>query len=327
MTISVVIPVYKVSAYIERCIGSVMNQTYADFECILVDDASPDDSIAKCERMIAEYDGAIHFRILRHNRNRGLSAARNTGITASTYDYILFVDSDDEITKDCVEQLIRVAKRKPGVELVQGLSKCISSERRRSRKCRSLVAEAKSNDEARLSFYHHQLKITAWNKLIKRDFIIAHQLFFMEGILFEDSVWMFNMIKHLSYVSFCEVVTYYYHSRSDSITIGTDLHTSAIHRFISMRSILSHLTPGKEHEELNYYAIDLCKYYAKYRQDVKEYDDLFRMYLNLSREYHCTPWLAVFVSFVVGHIPYCWNVLRFLRRSLLQLRSVGCTVK
>lgn len=166
MTISVIIPVYNVSAYIERCIGSVMNQTYTDFECILVDDASPYDSIAKCKRMIAEYDGAIHFRILRHNRNRGLSDARNKGIIASTYDYILFVDSDDEIAKDCVEQLIRVVKKKPGVELVQGLSKFISTERRITRRCRSLVVEAKSNEEVRLSFYQHQLKITAWNKLI-----------------------------------------------------------------------------------------------------------------------------------------------------------------
>lgn len=128
-------------------------------------------------------------------------------------------------------------------------------------------------------------------------------------------------------MSFYDVVTYYYHSRPDSITKGTDLHTSAIHRYISMRTILLHLTPGKERDELNYYTIVLCKYYAKYRQDVKGYDELFRMYFHLSQQNHCTPWLTVSASYVVGHIPYCWNVLRFLRRSLLQLRSVGCTVK
>ena len=96
MTISVIIPVYQVSDYVERCLRSVMQQTYSHFECILVDDATEDDSIGKCERMIAEYEGDISFRILHHQQNRGLSAAHNTGIDAAKGDYLLFVDSDDK---------------------------------------------------------------------------------------------------------------------------------------------------------------------------------------------------------------------------------------
>ena len=82
--VSIIIPVYNVSAYIERCIKSVINQTYYDIECIIVDDATPDDSITKCEQMIAAYDVPIRFSILHHQQNRGLSAARNTGTEVAT---------------------------------------------------------------------------------------------------------------------------------------------------------------------------------------------------------------------------------------------------
>ena len=120
ITISLIIPVYKVSAYIERCLKSVIKQTYNHFECILVDDASPDDSIAKCERMIEEYDGPIQFRILHHQQNKGLSVARNTGIDAATGDYILFIDSDDLISNDCVEKLMTPVLRDKTIEMSVG---------------------------------------------------------------------------------------------------------------------------------------------------------------------------------------------------------------
>lgn len=107
MSISIVVPVYNVSLYVERCVRSVMAQTYPVLECILVDDASPDDSIAKCEKLIAAYDGAISFVVLHHERNRGLSAARNTGTDAAQGDYIYYLDSDDEITPDCIEKVER----------------------------------------------------------------------------------------------------------------------------------------------------------------------------------------------------------------------------
>lgn len=104
--VSVVIPVYQVSDYIERCIRSVMEQSYADIECIIVDDATIDDSIAKCERLIKMYNGPIEFRILHHKYNCGISAARNTGTDAATRDYMFYLDSDDVITQDCIEKLI-----------------------------------------------------------------------------------------------------------------------------------------------------------------------------------------------------------------------------
>lgn len=126
LAVSVIIPVYNVSLYVERCLQSVLAQTYPVRECIIVDDASPDDSIAKCERLIDSYEGDMRFLILHHSKNRGLSAARNTGLKAATGGYIFFLDSDDEITPDCIERLSTPIEKDPSIEMVQGNHQVIS---------------------------------------------------------------------------------------------------------------------------------------------------------------------------------------------------------
>ena len=98
MKLSIIIPVYHVAPYIEDCLRSVMRQTYQGaMECLIVDDCGTDDSMAIAERTIATYEGPIVFQVLHHERNRGLSAARNTGTLAAKGDYLYYLDSDDEI--------------------------------------------------------------------------------------------------------------------------------------------------------------------------------------------------------------------------------------
>ena len=111
--ISIIIPIYNVEEYITECLQSVMRQTYkGEIECILVDDCGTDNSIAVAERHIADYKGPIEFRVLHHVRNRGLSAARNTGTDAATGDYIYYLDSDDYISDDCLEVLAEPLKKR-----------------------------------------------------------------------------------------------------------------------------------------------------------------------------------------------------------------------
>ena len=89
LRVSIIVPVYNVAPYIADCLRSVMHQTYTgSMECLLVDDCGTDDSITIAERMIADYEGPIQFQILHHERNRGLSAARNTGTEAAKGEYL-----------------------------------------------------------------------------------------------------------------------------------------------------------------------------------------------------------------------------------------------
>lgn len=100
-TISVIIPIYNVEQYICQCIESLLNQTYFDYELILVDDGSTDNSIANILHLV---EGNTSVRIIRQE-NRGVSIARNTGISSASGDWIIFVDSDDTVLPDYLETL------------------------------------------------------------------------------------------------------------------------------------------------------------------------------------------------------------------------------
>ena len=256
ISISVIIPVYNVSAYIERCIQSVMAQTRPCTECIIVDDASPDDSMAKCERLIASYQGPTRFIILHHEKNRGLSAARNTGFATATGDYIFYLDSDDALTPDCLEELSAPILRDNSIEMVLGNHDTISDGHLLPDQCHKHLPEldlASKEESRRYFFSHGEYPVVAWNKLLKRSFLEANRLFFIEGLLFEDNIWTFFMMKHLSHVYIVPDVTFLHYKRPCSITTGTDPGKYIHDRAVVYKEIASHLTPGEEAREAAYY--------------------------------------------------------------------------
>ena len=113
--ITVIIPVYRVEKYLDRCVESVVNQTYKDLEIILVDDGSPDNCPKMCDKW-ASRDARIRTV---HRENGGLSCARNTGLSLATGDYITFVDSDDWIAADIYEHCMTLFGKYKGANTVQ----------------------------------------------------------------------------------------------------------------------------------------------------------------------------------------------------------------
>lgn len=267
ITISLIIPVYEVSAYIERCLKSVIKQTYNHFECILVDDASPDDSIAKCERIIAEYDGPIQFRILHHEQNRGLSAARNTGIDAATGDYILFIDSDDLISNDCVEKLMAPVLKDNTIEMVLGEKLRFSDEGLFDMRNKSWQhQEDLSSQEAVRNTYldvKRHLSTAAWNKLTSRSFINRHHLRFMEGLIWEEVLWSFFEMKYLNHMYIIPDITYYYYQRPGSICSGTKKEKLSFYSCKICDIISSNFTVGDEDREAALHLWRFCRNYIK----------------------------------------------------------------
>ncbi len=106
--VTVVVPVYNVEAYIEKCIQSIMDQTHTDFECLIIDDASPDDSINRIQPLISD-DG--RFQVVHHKQNQGLGQARNTGIEQAKGEYICFIDSDDYVEPDYLQLMYSTAMK------------------------------------------------------------------------------------------------------------------------------------------------------------------------------------------------------------------------
>ena len=267
ISISLIIPVYNVSPYIERCLKSVIKQTYNHFECIIVDDASPDGSISKCEQMIGAYNGPIQFSILHHQQNRGLSAARNTGTEAATGNYLLYIDSDDIISNDCVEKLMAPLLKDDSIEMVFGGWMTFSDDKTMMlrKNFKREKKEFSTKDDIRSFFFNpnHIFIAAAWNKLISRDFLIRHSLTFKEGQLWEDVLWSFFVMKHLSHLYSIPDVTYFYYQRKDSISNSTNEEKRIEHIGIINDIISTHFTPGEEGTEASYYVWDFCKHYIQ----------------------------------------------------------------
>lgn len=268
ISISVIIPVFKVSRYIERCLKSVINQTCNQFECILVDDASPDDSIDKCERIIKDYDGPICFRIIHHEKNRGLSAARNTGTDAATGEYILYIDSDDYVSDDCVERLMAPVINDRSIEMVVGEHILVSDEGviLNQRNEWRQAEDVRTHKEVRDLYFDRKRHISpsAWNKLISKKFIADNHLSFKDGQLGEDTLWTFFAMKHLSHVYCIPDITYfYYRSRPDSISNETSLDVFLEQWYILLDTISRNFTIGEEDKEAALFTRRICRVYMQ----------------------------------------------------------------
>lgn len=247
ITVSIVIPVYAVSAYIERCVNSVINQTYSPIECLLVDDATPDDSISKCERLIADYKGSTRFVILHHDRNRGLSASRNTGLDAATGEYVFYLDSDDELKPDCIEKMVRPIKDNPTIEMVLGNHEVYvqhhSGAPTKQRQTHLPEGDYDTMEKVwKLYKKGGGFDGHAWNKLIKKDFLRQHRLYFKEGVMWEDMIWSFITVQHLSHLHVIPDITLLYYIRPESIMTGTSGKERAHHLEIVYEEIANHFT-------------------------------------------------------------------------------------
>ena len=120
MKVSIIIPVYNVAPYVEECIQSVLRQDYKNLEIIIIDDCGTDNSMELVEELVK--NSSRDIVILKHDYNKGLSAARNTGIRRATGDYIFFLDSDDFIESYCISVLVKAAKIYINVDMVYGSS-------------------------------------------------------------------------------------------------------------------------------------------------------------------------------------------------------------
>lgn len=213
--ISVIVPIYKVELYLDKCIDSIVNQTYKNLEIILVDDGSPDECPVKCDEW-AKKDSRIQVV---HKKNGGLSSARNAGIINAKGEYLYFLDSDDSITPNCLELLVKTSEKYPMAQIVQAGASATEGF--------SYLSMNNNHKVPRCSYNHKLIKwrmlwsyypVTAWNKLIKRQWLLKHSLFFKEGLLHEDVYWTFFAAKHISVYAVCKHDTYLYNIRPGSIT-------------------------------------------------------------------------------------------------------------
>ena len=211
------------------CLDSVARQTMTDgVECILVDDCGKDRSVEIAEQYIADYKGDIKFSLIHREKNGGLSAARNTGIRAAQGEYLYFLDSDDEITPDCMEQMYAVVEQHPEVEMVHALS--YETEEERQSPCPyhfPAYTEERNKIKEFLLQYDGDI-VGAQSRLVRRDFLLKHNLFFKEGIIHEDNHWTFFIAKHIQRLALCPRWMYYHRYNPTGITGNVNVAKEAV---------------------------------------------------------------------------------------------------
>lgn len=220
MKVSVVVPVYRVEPYIRRCFASILVQTYTKLECIFIDDGSPDNCYSILKNLIADYCGPIELKLIKHEKNMGLSVARNTGTLAASGDYIFYLDSDDEISVNCIHNLVELALKYPGVEIVQGNTKTVPLQSNDWRNIRLKQFPEYVDDLKWIEkhcFSNPKIPVNSWNKLICKRFILNNNLYFYENIVHEDELWMFYVSRNLTRICFTGKVTYIHYINADSI--------------------------------------------------------------------------------------------------------------
>ena len=222
VSISIIIPIYNVEVYIRRCLDSVMSQELAGatVECILIDDCTPDQSMTIVENMLSEYEGPISFILLKHDVNRGLSAARNTGILQANGDYVFFIDSDDYLMPNCIQYFLEKLSSCDDVDMLIGnVKNCKAGNEMINIDHDSCLITDRNVFFQRM--LQHKIYLYAWNKLIKRDVLMKHHVFFEEGILYEDQCWSYLLFSKMSSIMLLSQVTYVYEYNPNSIVHTT----------------------------------------------------------------------------------------------------------
>lgn len=208
--VSFIVPVYKAEPYIRQCVDSLLAQTYTDYEIVLVDDGSPDNCPAICDSY-AEQDGRI--RVI-HKANGGLSDARNTGLQNALGEYVIFIDSDDFwLEKDSLGFLVSEIKRKP-VDFL-GFNGSYYFPESNSLSVFPPYSDKLSNPVSGSTAIYQMtevglFQVSACLKVIKREFLIKNDLFFVKGQTAEDIPWFINLLDCCKECAFINHYIYAY---------------------------------------------------------------------------------------------------------------------
>ena len=204
--ISIIVPVYNVEKYLEECLESIKNQTYTDIEVILVNDGSTDNSQVICERYCQQNP---RFYLI-NQENQGQSVARNNGVAVSKGEFITFVDSDDVIKSDMLQQLMRYMDT--GIDIVE----CDFTEDKEiyNIKNRQLKIEEFTSSEALKKCFDMEIKWSPVAKLYRRKIVEGTP--FLENLIYEDLYSGIVSLKNIEKMRKINYIGYYYriHPRS-----------------------------------------------------------------------------------------------------------------
>lgn len=213
MKLSIIVPVYNVASYLPRCVDSILAQTLTDFELILVDDGSTDESGNICDEY-AQKDGRV---IVIHKDNGGQSSARNTGLDIAQGEYVGFVDGDDYIDKEMYLHMYNLAKKSAAGIVTCGYA-CVDELTGEGKCYPDLSADLEVSKEAFFCDYFAKYKYyvftSVWNKIMRREYFESVR--FPEGRIYEDEYVIPYLFSQAEKIYISRNTFYKYVSRNGS---------------------------------------------------------------------------------------------------------------
>ncbi len=230
--VTILVPIYNISAYIERCALSIINQTYKNIEVIFINDCTPDDSIHILNSVLQKHPG-VKAKIIFHEKNRGLAAARNTGVSAATGEYILHVDGDDYIKNDTVSVLVATANKYNSDFVIANFIECYRDKQKyikRKFKNRNLYLKKILSFDATPSI---------WGNLIRRELYIQNDIKTIEGFDFgEDYIVLSKLVYYAKQINHNNEFLYFYDMTRDTSIMRSSFSQKKVDSLIKSNEFL-----------------------------------------------------------------------------------------
>lgn len=295
--VSVIIPIYKVEAFIERCATTLMEQTLRDVEYIFVDDATPDESIQILQEVINRYpERKRKTRIVHHETNKGLPASRNTGLSLAQGKYIFHCDSDDYVEPTMLEDLYATAENK-NADIVWCDWFLTFTEKERYMQQPSYDTPK----EALKAMLSGAMKYNVWNKLVRRSLYIDHAIQFPTGYGMGEDMTMMMLFAHAERVAYISQAYYHYIKTNTNAFSQTYSDNHLIELQSNVQRITSYMQKLYDNEldkELNFLKLDvkypflIANQFKRWEAWYPEANGFILQNEHISKRCRWTQWLA-----------------------------------
>lgn len=292
--LSFVIPVYNVENYLKQCLDSILHQNYQNYEIILVDDGSTDNSGEVCDAY-----GKLNARVkVFHKSNGGLSDARNFGLKKATGQYVLFVDSDDYIAENSIQDIARsiAEQNNPDIMFLE-VKKVFADGKLKNYDVPFDISSLQGSKEEVLTYIssRNMYPASAWSKAVKIKILEDNGIEFIKGQLSEDYEWTLALFLYAKTFGYCSRHYYYYRQNRQ----GSIVNTFSEKHFVTVLEIVERwcrlVDDGIYPEYISnsilkfaaylYYRVVLWKaypFYKKYKERIDDKKELIR--INKSRD-------------------------------------------
>ena len=229
--VSVIVPIYNVSKYIERCVRSLMEQTCSDIEYIFVDDATPDDSMTILERVLEDYpQRRVNVKILHNIQNQGLAKSRFIGMDKATGEYVLHCDSDDWVERNMVQTMLEAALAHEADMVC-----CEAVKETPSGKYYYKYAyDEETRENGLLALNLKEIHVVIWNKLIRRGLFLEHDIHNYEGINMGEDSALTMRLRYFSKKTIIIHQTFYHYNRLNQESMMAQMNENGTRQMIRL---------------------------------------------------------------------------------------------